>query len=186
MKSARSKIIGVLLMASSMLGINPAHATTQTFSCGGGGSYTVVNGVFTVDSRHHCSGALVLDASVTTLEYATYLPNVTSLTIPATTVNISTQNTFIARSLITEYIVDGNNPNYKSVDGVLYSKNGTKLFSYPQSNAGLSFTIPADVTEITDGAFHALNVLQTVNITETATLSGQPFNSCCNGNTGNT
>jgi hypothetical protein len=169
---------------SSLVFIDNANATP--IGCGGGGSYTVVNGVFTVDWDHPCTGPLVLDPSVTTLEYATYLMNVTSLTIPATTVSISTTNTFIGRSIITEYIVDANNPNYKSIDGVLYSKDGTKLISYPQSKAGLSFTLPSHVTEITDGSFHALNVLQTVNITETATIVGAPFNSCCNGNTGNT
>jgi hypothetical protein len=175
-------IIGSFLALTSLVFVDSAQATP--ISCGGGGSYTVVSGVFTVDWSHQCTGSLVLDSSVTTLAYATYLQGVTSLTIPATTVTI--QDSFIGRSLITEYIVDSNNPNYKSVDGVLYSKDGTRLISYPQSKAGLSFTLPNHVTEIISGSFHALNELQTVNITESPTITGQPFDSCCNGNTGNT
>ena len=182
MKKLFRVIIGFFLALTSIVFVDSAQATP--ISCGGGGSYTVVSGVFTVDWSHQCTGPLVLDSSVTTLAYATYLQGVTSLTIPATTVTI--QDSFIGRSLITEYIVDSNNPNYKSVDGVLYSKDGTRLISYPQSKAGLSFTLPNHVTEIIYGSFHALNELQTVNITESATITSQPFDSCCNGNTGNT
>ena len=156
----------------------------SSFSCGDGGSYHVINGVFTVDWNNPCSGPLVLDPSVTTLQYATYLYAVTSLTIPATTTVID--DSFIGRSAITEYIVDSENPNFQSIDGVLYSKDGTRLISYPQSKAGQSFTLPNEVTEVANGAFHALNELQIVNITESATVSTASFNSCCNGNTGNT
>ena len=156
----------------------------SSFSCGDGGSYRVISGVFTVDWNNPCSGPLVLDPSVTTLQYATYLPQVTSLTIPATTTVID--DSFIGRSAITEYIVDSENPNFQSIDGVLYSRDGTRLISYPQSKAGQSFTRPTAVTEVANGAFHALNELQIVNITESATVSTASFNSCCNGNTGNT
>ena len=50
------------------------------------------------------------------------------------------------------YQVDKNNPNYTSVDGVLYSKDKTKLIAFPAGREG-SFEIPAYVESIGFGAF---------------------------------
>ena len=43
--------------------------------------------------------------------------------------------------------------NYKSVDGVVYSADGTKLLLYPSGKKDTSFTIPSSVTYIHDYAF---------------------------------
>lgn len=49
--------------------------------------------------------------------------------------------------------VDENNANYRDIDGILYSKDKTKLLGYPTA-AGDVFTIPDFVTEIEDGVFN--------------------------------
>ena len=50
------------------------------------------------------------------------------------------------------YEVDENNPYYKSVDGVLYTKDGKKLIAFPAGRTG-SFVVPAFVETIGFGAF---------------------------------
>ena len=52
-----------------------------------------------------------------------------------------------------DIMVLSDNPNYKSVEGVLYSKDGKKLIRYPQGKTRNSFIIPNDVICIADNAF---------------------------------
>lgn len=49
--------------------------------------------------------------------------------------------------------VDSNNITFKSVDGVLYSKNGTKLLNYPVGKVDEKYAIPDGVTDIGWNAF---------------------------------
>lgn len=54
-----------------------------------------------------------------------------------------------------EYIVDANNPNYKSVDGVLFSKDGKRLVGFPCAKTvpdGV-YTVPDGVVEFDDMCF---------------------------------
>lgn len=53
---------------------------------------------------------------------------------------------------ITEYRFEGFNPNYKLVDGVIYSKDGEKLIAFPSGREG-SFKVPECVKTIGDCAF---------------------------------
>ena len=46
-----------------------------------------------------------------------------------------------------------NNDYIKSLDGVVYSKDGKRLIAYPSKKQGSSFTIPDSVEEIDSGAF---------------------------------
>ena len=55
---------------------------------------------------------------------------------------------------LTTFIVDSNNPNYSSQDGVLYDKTKQKLLRYPAKKSGTSFQIPLEVTEIAPFAFY--------------------------------
>ena len=48
--------------------------------------------------------------------------------------------------------VDPNNPNYKSIDGILYSKDGTILYCYPAGKSG-TFKVPDHVKTIKSTAF---------------------------------
>ncbi len=49
-------------------------------------------------------------------------------------------------------IVDANNPNYSSVEGILYDKSGTVLLSYPVGRMREA-VIPSQTTEIAEKAF---------------------------------
>lgn len=50
-------------------------------------------------------------------------------------------------------IVDPKNKNLKSVDGMLFSKDGTNLLKYPAKKAGKEYSIPDEVESICYGAF---------------------------------
>jgi hypothetical protein len=118
-----------------------------------------------------CIGDLVLDSSVTQINYGTSVPpTVTSIVIPSTTIQIGNQP-FTSGVGITAINVDAANPNYKSVDGILYNKSGTTLIQYPQAKTGGSFTIPADVTEIGNYAFSCAKNLNSVTIPDAVTTA---------------
>ena len=172
----RSRIAKIIVAALVSLGVpvlstviaTPAHAAVQTFSCPGG-SYKVNGGILSSDYTSICSGAVVLDDAVTTLQYVSFYSDATSITIPATTSTIGNQP-FLGQSDVLESItVAASNPNFKSVDGVLYSKDGTRLIQYPVNKAGASFTVPAGVTNIDSFAFGCLVNLKTLILPDSVT-----------------
>lgn len=94
--------------------------------------------------------------------------NLTSITLPDTVEEIG-ENAFIGTGIVELHLpssvsefktllgkdasaitVDENNPYFKSVDGVLYSKDGTKLFYYPYKLLSGIIEIPSSVTSIAD------------------------------------
>lgn len=97
-------------------------------------------------------------------------------------------------SIMTNIYVDENNKTFKSVDGVVYSKDGTELVAYPigrneelvipegvtkikegvcQGAYITSLTIPSTVTEISTDAFCLCYNLTEVNLPETLTTIGK-------------
>lgn len=66
---------------------------------------------------------------------------------------------------------DPANTYFTSVSGCLFSKDGTKLYTYPAGKTGSSYTIPSIVTEIWPLAFMNTVNLQTVILNTTMTLS---------------
>ena len=64
-----------------------------------------------------------------------------------------TDNIFACCDALKEIIVDEANPNFKSDDGILYSKNGKKLIRYPNAKSGAHFDIPDGVEVIASQAF---------------------------------
>ncbi|MBR4081890.1 MAG: leucine-rich repeat domain-containing protein, partial [Clostridia bacterium] len=66
----------------------------------------------------------------------------------------------------------------KTIDGVLYSGDGTTLLLYPAGKTGKSFTTPAGVTTIADGAFSNTQ-LHNITLSEGVTTIGKgAFNGC--------
>lgn len=69
---------------------------------------------------------------------------------------------------ISEITVDENNPNFKSVDGVVFNKDGKTIVAYPVAKSG-KYDIPADVNKIAEGAFGNCQKLTSVTIPEGVT-----------------
>ena len=82
---------------------------------------------------------------------AFYNTAISSLELPANLEYIG-EYAFIGLENLTEYKADENNPNYRTTDGVLYSKDGKKLIAFPAGKTG-NFTVPKTVETIGYGAF---------------------------------
>ncbi len=60
--------------------------------------------------------------------------------------------------------ISPNHPWYKTVDGVLYSKNGQVLYYYPSGRTDTHFELPAGVRRISDNAFSDNDYLQSITL----------------------
>lgn len=76
-----------------------------------------------------------------------------SVTIPASVEYISGDGAFAGAEELQEIIVDSANTGYTAVDGVLYTKDKTRLICYPRAKVGTSFDIPEGVKELGYRAF---------------------------------
>ncbi len=83
-----------------------------------------------------------------------------SLNIPSSVLTIGT-GVFYNCSMLASIDVDPSNPNYASIDGVLYDKALITLVQYPLALAG-PFTVPSTVTTIGTQAFYYCTALTSV------------------------
>ena len=88
-----------------------------------------------------------------------------SLKIPTTVEYIQTE--FLAMDALSEIIVAGGNPYIKSIDGVLYSADGSVLIRYPARKAGESFTLPSGVKELYVQSFRGNRYLKQIDLGST-------------------
>ena len=95
---------------------------------------------------------------------------VTSVTVPA---SAEIGNAAFCRAAsLTAINVASNHPDYCSKEGVLFNKEKTKLIQYPAGREGSSYTIPAGVTAIGDGAFEDCVNLTDLTIPDAVTSVG--------------
>lgn len=95
----------------------------------------------------------------------------TSVTIGNSANNIIRASLGASPSL-TSINVDVNNPNYCSIDGVLFDKNQTTLIRYPRGKQG-AYIIPDSVTSIGNSAFYCCRALTSVTIPDSVTSIGE-------------
>ena len=93
-----------------------------------------------------------------------------SITLGNSVANIESQ-AFGYCGNLTGIYADANNPNYTSVDGVLFNKDKTTLIQVPGALSG-TYTIPDGVTSIGDHAF-SYSSLTSVNIPDSVTNIGK-------------
>lgn len=75
-------------------------------------------------------------------------------------------------------IVDAGNPNYSSVEGILYDKSGTVLLAYPAGRSGEA-VIPSQTTEIAENAFKNCKKISSVVIPSGVSKIGErAFENC--------
>ena len=96
---------------------------------------------------------------------AFHLNSITGIKIPYSIESIGLSAFSICKNL-SDITVDEKNPVYKSVDGILYSKDGKTLVRYPMNKSLVEFVIPEGVTEIGNESFFSSDRLQSVVISK--------------------
>ena len=123
----------------------------------------------------YCSSltSITISNSVTTIEWLAFYrcSSLVEVNIPSSVTTIIERAFHCCQSL--EAInVDENNPNYASIDGVLYDKNITKLIHYPIKHKSTSITIPETITTIEQHAFDDCKSLSSVVMSNSVTNIG--------------
>ncbi len=124
--------------------------------------------------------SITIGNSVTNIGYEAFSHcyNLTSIVIPNSVEAIG-EFAFSDCYSLTSIEVSEQNSNYKSIDGVLYSKDGTTLICYPIGKTATKFTIPNSVTNIGDEAFRHCDSLTSIVIPNSVTNIGNSvFESC--------
>ena len=89
------------------------------------------------------------------------------------------ENAFFSVIGLREIKVAEDNPNYKDVDGVLFTKDGKTLLKYPNLRSLEPYVVPDGVTRIEDNAFYFCGGLQGISFPESLKTIGEyAFYSC--------
>ncbi len=136
-------------------------------------SVTIPNSVTSIGNMAfiYCSSltSVTIPNSVTSIGNQAFIgcTGLTSVTIPNSVTSIGNQ-VFYNCSSLTSINVETNNPNYCSVEGVLFNKDKTRLIQYPGGKQG-AYTIPNSVTSIGEHAFYGCIGLTSVTIPNSVT-----------------
>lgn len=104
---------------------------------------------------------------------------ITELNIPRSVFYIA-PSTLDGNPELTAINAPGDSTTFKTVDGVLYTKDGKTLSRVPCGIKG-AFTVPDDVTSISDGAFSCCFGIDRVILgSSTENVSGKAFLNCTN------
>ena len=154
--------------------------------CTGLTSVTIGDGVTSIGDYAfaYCSGltSITIPNSVTSIgdEAFRYCTGLTSVTIGNGVTSIGL-GAFAYCSGLTSITVNENNLNYKSIDGNVYSKDGTVLVQYAIGKTANTFEIPDSVTSIGDYAFYNCTGLTSVTIGAGVTSIGESAFEDCTG-----
>lgn len=147
-------------------------------------SVVISDGITTIEEYafNSCASleSVTIPDSVTTIESSafSFSPSLESVNIGANVASIG-EEAFSSCDSLESINVDENNENFKSVDGVLYNKEGTVLVQYPGNKSGDSFVIPEGVTSIGNYAFKSCNTVKFVTLPESLTSIGtEAFEYC--------
>ena len=118
------------------------------------------------EHRNSIKNAEISDCVTSIGSYAFYGCNIiTSIAIPESITSIE-KCAFGECKKLSAIDVNEINPNYKSIDGVLFSKDGKTLICYPAGKNEKTYTIPENVTNIGDYAFAECASLANITIHE--------------------
>ena len=101
-----------------------------------------------------------------------------SVTLPQSVTSIGEQ-VFKGCRALSEILVNEENKEFVSINGVLFSKDYSKLIAYPAGKTDIPYTIPDSVTSIGGSAFYSCQNLNEITIPDGVTSIGESaFHSC--------
>src|ERR1035438_1968935 len=147
-------------------------------------TYTTNNGAITITRYTGPGGAVTIPNKITGMPVTSIGPSafqfnssLTSVAITNSVISIG-DGAFAACPSLTAITVDGVNPAFASVAGVLHTKSQTTLVQYPGGKAG-AYTISNSVTSIGNWAFASCATLTSIAIPNSVTSIGDSaFWSC--------
>ena len=147
-------------------------------------SVDIPNSVVNIEAGAFCNcynlESVTIPSSVTNIgTFAFYnCHRLTSITIPSSVATLG-RSPFGSCINVPSIEVANDNPNYCSVDGVLFNKQQTILIQYPAGKANSTYTIPSSVTDIQYCAFSSCSWLNTITIGNHVTnIDAQAFYGC--------
>jgi hypothetical protein len=122
---------------------------------------------------------VILPTGFTTIGSNTFIdcPSLESIFIPAST-NVIGGNVFMNCGKL-NIIVDANNQTFKSVEGVLFNKAGTKLLEYAKDAIQPEYVVPDGVTYVGNYAFYNRKNMTYIEFPSTLTRLGNDVISMC-------
>ncbi|MGN1017562.1 MAG: leucine-rich repeat protein, partial [Oscillospiraceae bacterium] len=123
---------------------------------------------------------VTIPSSVKRIGYCAFseCPMLKSISIPAGVETIE-DGAFSICDGLSEIIVDENNEQYTSVDGVLFSKDKTTLISYPAAIESDAYEIPNGVTELSLRSFLGCTNIMSITVPQSVrTIGAWAFSDC--------
>ncbi|GMQ57738.1 hypothetical protein AN1V17_21330 [Vallitalea sediminicola] len=96
---------------------------------------------------------------------------ITTISIPSTITSLG-DNAFERCTNLQSININVNNNDYKSIDGVLFTKDGRELLRYPEGKLDTSYTIPSNATILGDKSFYNCGILENIIIHNDVTTIG--------------
>ena len=125
-------------------------------------------------------GGYVMPDSITTIAHSVFNDRnrLTQITFPAELMAFP-YNSFYFCELLSDIMVDKNNPLFSSVDGVLFDKEGCNLLQYPQNKNNTVYTVPDNVVSIMKWTFYNCKRLTKLILPESLRyIDDYTFQSC--------
>ena len=123
---------------------------------------------------------VTIPSSVKRIGYCAFseCPMLKSISIPAGVETIE-DGAFSICDGLSEIIVDENNEQYASVDGVLFSKDKTTLIAYPAAIESDAYEIPDGVTELSWRSFLGCTNIMSITVPQSVrTIGAWAFSDC--------
>jgi hypothetical protein len=150
--------------------------------CSGLINVIIPNSVVSIGDRafYWCKfNNMIIGSSVKTIGSAAFWEciNLVSIKIPA---SLTTLGNYAFGDLweLKEFIVDPDNLNFSSVNGILFNKNKTTLLLCPQNKNVLNYNIPNTVVTIGENAFEKSNLSSVTIPASLTTIGNEAFGGC--------